>query len=486
MSQPISICWFRQDLRLGDNPALFHAATQGAVLPVYILDDDNALESDSNDKLQMGAAARCWLHQSLHGLNEDLNGKLRCYRGKAEDILIQLCQQHDIKQVYWNRVYQPWQIARDKQIKTRLHSTGIEAQSFDASLLWEPWQVLKADGTPYRVFTPYYQKGCLNSPPPPLPIPAPKLTLFDYTKQMKITKSSKGIKTLPIEALELKPSHPWTESVLAHWDYGEAAAWKMLKRFCETGLEEYQKGRDFPAIQSVSRLSPYLQLGAISPRQIWHQIRKIQDDQNSEHYCRELAWREFCYYQLYHFPYLPEKNLQSKFDRFPWQNNSRWLTSWQRGQTGIPLVDAGMRELWQTGFMHNRVRMVVASFLTKNLLIDWRLGAEWFWDCLLDADLASNSANWQWVAGCGLDAAPYFRIFNPATQAQKFDPDGEYIRQFVPEIRSLPDRYLSAPWQAPESILKDAGITLGQTYPHPIVDLKESREVALRAYQAIK
>jgi deoxyribodipyrimidine photo-lyase len=288
---------------------------------------------------------------------------------------------------------------------------------------------------------------------------------------------------LSLTELELLPRIPWYKTIADGWQPGEIGAHGSLNHFLEEGIHSYKEGRDFPAKESVSRLSPHLHFGEISPRQVWSATDRVADDSNSEHFKRELLWREFSYYLLFHWPQLPRKNLKPHFDYFPWQHNKQWLRQWQQGLTGYPLVDAGMRELWQTGFMHNRVRMIVASFLVKNLLIDWRHGSAWFWDCLVDADLASNSASWQWVAGCGTDASPYFRIFNPIIQGEKFDPHGAYTKRFVPELKDLPDKYLFKPWQAPNSILQQAGVKLGENYPVPVVDIKSSRESALSALQ---
>jgi deoxyribodipyrimidine photo-lyase len=279
----------------------------------------------------------------------------------------------------------------------------------------------------------------------------------------------------------------WQESLAPHWQIGEQGALDRLRRFLAQGLPGYKEQRDFPARPQVSRLSPHLHFGEISPHQVWREATQAAPGgSDRDHFLSELGWREFSYYLLYHCPTMPEENLQPRFDRFPWQWESPFLAAWQRGQTGIPLVDAGMRELWQTGFMHNRVRMITASFLVKNLLLDWRLGAQWFWDCLVDADLASNSAGWQWVAGCGTDASPYFRIFNPVTQGKKFDPHGEYVRRYVPELAQVPDKYVHCPWEAPDLSLREAGVTLGEHYPRPVVSLKDSREQALAALASLK
>ena len=469
--QNIAVHWFRQDLRLADNPALAEAVSSGQLLPIFILDEE------SENAVPLGGAARCWLHHSLQSLNEQLQGRLQLYRGKAEDILHRLCKRHSIASVHWNRCYEPWRIARDTQIKHSLKAMDVLVHSHNGSLLWEPWQVLKADQTPYRVYTPYFNRGCmLHGPMPRHPVAQPEIREF--------AEDDFGGEALA--NLDLLPALPWHQTIMSHWQVSEDNAHQQLHAFLEHRLAEYKKGRDFPGQQAVSGLSPYLHWGQISPHQIWHQLQLWESEENLEHFKRELGWREFSYYQLYHFPELPHTNLQTKFDHFPWLHNSPLLKLWQRGNTGYPLVDAGMRELWQTGTMHNRVRMVVASFLVKNLNIHWSEGARWFQDCLLDADLASNSANWQWVAGCGLDAAPYFRIFNPTTQGEKFDKRGEYTRDFVPELAALPDKYLYKPWSAPAEILADAGVELGNHYPNPIVDLKVSREQALQHYQAIR
>lgn len=464
-----TIHWFRQDLRLEDNPALLRACQSGQVLPLYIVDDDSAGD------YALGAASRWWLHHSLHALNQQLGGNLSLYRGRAETIFPQLIARFNVTGVYWNRCYEPWRIARDTRIKQALEAQGVHCESFNASLLWEPWTIKKADATPYKVFTPFYHKGCLRAPLPHAPLPRPQQAhwLSDDKAQ-------------PLAALNLLPRIGWDQSLLPHWQMGEAAAQQRLATFLATQFDDYQQGRDFPALDSVSRLSPHLHFGEISPRSLWQATQELPDDNNREHFRRELAWREFSYQLLYHNPELPSRNLQSKFDHFPWRHDARALAAWQQGKTGIPMVDAGMRELWQTGYMHNRVRMIVGSFLVKNLRLHWHHGERWFWDCLVDADLANNSASWQWIAGCGADAAPYFRIFNPVTQGQKFDANGDYIRRWIPEIADLPNKYLFAPWTATDEILAAANIAIGDTYPAPIVDIKQSRQQALAAFQSLK
>ena len=469
MKNKIAITWFRQDLRLTDNRALMHAATHDKILPIYILDDENAKE------YAMGSASRWWLHYSLKALNSSLDNHLCVYKGNPQDIFDEILTKFDVEAVYWNRCYEPWRIHRDKAIKSKLKSQNIHVHTYNGSLLWEPWNIKKSDGTPYKVFTPFYRRGCLSYEEPELPIPRPINMSFVLDDGQ-----------IGIDALDLRPQIPWDLPLEKHWNIGEVAAKKRFNIFIEEGLLNYKKGRDYPAEPFVSRLSPHLHFGEISPNQLWHATKSIGQNVNTEHFCSELAWREFSYSLLYHNPELPNKNLQSKFDSFPWIENERYLRAWQKGETGIPLVGAGMRELWQTGYMHNRSRMIVGSLLVKNLRLHWHHGERWFWDKLVDADLANNSASWQSIAGCGADAAPYFRIFNPVTQGQRFDPQGKYIRQFIPEIAALPDKYLFCPWAAPEHILQASNIKLGVTYPKPIVDLKLSREAALDAFQSLK
>ena len=468
MNKKIAVHWFRQDLRLADNPALAKAASHNFVLPIYISDNSDA------EQWNIGAASRCWLHHSLASLNMSIEGNLAFYQGEPLEIFKTLVDKFDIEAVYWNICFEPWQMARDEKIAAFLRSRNISVASTNASLLWLPAAINKTDGTPFKVFTPFYRKGCLNEIEPRKPLKAPSCVFVQDDESAKLSE------------LELLPNENWHQTLVQYWQIGEVGAQTRLKDFIAKGLFSYKEGRNFPAKPCVSRLSPYLHFGEISPNQLWYTIRNLADDSNVDHFCSELGWREFSYNLLWHNSELPTKNLQSKFDFFPWQYNEQWLTAWQQGRTGIPMVDAGMRELWQTGFMHNRVRMIVGSFLVKNLRMHWQHGERWFWDTLFDADLANNSASWQWIAGCGADAAPYFRIFNPVTQGQKFDPHGEYVRRFIPELAALPDTYLFNPWQAPASVLEQAGIELGVTYPLPIVDLKQSREEALEAFQSLK
>ena len=462
------IYWFRRDLRLLDNPALSEAANAGPVIPIYILDK---LQTNYTE----GRASRWWQNQSLYSLNKQLNHRLLIFNGDPKEIILRLAKVSDSKTVYWNRCYEPWQIEVDSKIERILKEKNINVIARNGSLLWEPWRTLKKDGTPYKVFTPYFKKRCLSLPEPRKPIPKPlNMILADIPRKTAI----KGNFISPKEC-------SWENKIKKYWRIGEKAAINKLENFLKSGLSSYKEGRNYPSKINISMLSPHLHFGEISPNTIWHRVRTSGQSEDSNHYLSELGWREFSYNLLYYFPQLPNKNLQTKFDRFPWRDNSEHLKKWQDGETGYPIIDAGMRELWETGFMHNRLRMIAGSFLVKNLLIHWHYGKEWFWNCLVDADLASNSASWQWVAGCGADAAPYFRIFNPIAQGQKFDPSGEYTRKFVPELRKLPNKYLFTPWEAPTELLADSGIKLGKDYPYPIVDLKNSRELALDAYSSI-
>lgn len=475
MTQKIALLWFRQDLRLRDNPALLYALeNKYKIIPVFILDDKNA------GQWKHGGASRWWLHQSLKALNADLKGHMIFEQGDPQKILPTLIKDTGAQAVFWNRCYEPWRIKRDKAIKEALKDDEIDVQTFNASLLWEPWQIKKDDGTPYKVFTPFYRNGCLKHGQPDHPEDKPKsITFANYTNKTTL------------DDLNLMPEIKWYKGMQEAWSPGEKGAQERLEDFLDNGLKGYKEKRNYPALNDhVSRLSPYLHFGEISPRDVWHAAQVAGVAQHAEndldHFCSELGWREFSYSLLYHQPEMPEKPLQTKFNEFPWDKNNKALHAWQKGQTGIPIVDAGMRQLWQTGWMHNRVRMIVASLLIKNMLLHWVEGEAWFWDTLVDADLANNAASWQWVAGSGADAAPYFRIFNPVTQSEKFDSEGEYIRRYVPELKNMPDKYIHAPWQASKDVLKKAGIQLGKTYPNPIVELKKSREVALEAFKGLK
>ena len=473
-NEDIIIFWFRQDLRIVDNPGLSKSLKSDKVLPIYILDDTN-----SND-FAMGAASRWWLHNSLRELNKNLDNKLSLHKGDPLEILESLSSRFNIKGIFWNRCYEPWRIERDKKIKSKFIEKDIIVETFNSALLWEPWEILKSDNTPYKVFTPYYRKGCLMSEAPRKPLSAPNLnTLFEDKENI-----------LQLDDLNLLPRIKWYKEMEKLWEPGEKGAHKKLESFLSDGLLGYKEGRNFPSKKNVSQLSAHMHFGEISPNQVWHRAKLKKDlpgiEKDLDHFLSELGWREFSYNLLFHFPELPRENLQKKFDNFPWIDNEILFDKWKKGLTGYPIVDAGMRELWQTGYMHNRVRMIVGSFLVKNLLLHWHKGEKWFWDCLIDADLASNSASWQWVAGSGADAAPYFRIFNPILQGKRFDPDGSYIKKFIPELEQLPSKYLFSPWEAPIEVLSEANIELGSDYPEPIVDLIKSRDRALEAFSTIR
>jgi deoxyribodipyrimidine photo-lyase len=470
--------WFRRDLRLGDNPALNHAVqTAQQVIAIYIHDPE------AETPWSPGAASRWWLHHSLNKLDESLraiDGKLLIKRGNSLSILQQLIAETGASLVTWNRLYEPATIARDSQIKKSLREEGVEVHSDNSTLLFEPWTIQTKQQTPFKVFTPFWRACQLQLAQLPSPLPAPA----------SVTSSTSMIKSMLIDELELLPSINWYSGFEQRWIPGEQAALQQLQHFIHKPVDNYSEQRDRPAILGTSSLSPHLHFGEISPRQIVTATLMAELSgaarQSADVFIKEVGWREFAYHLLYHFPHTTEQPLDARFNYFPWQENKKLLKAWQRGNTGVPLVDAGMRELWHMGWMHNRVRMIVASFLTKNLRMHWLHGARWFWDTLVDADLASNTLGWQWTAGCGADAAPYFRVFNPVLQSERFDPDATYIRKWVPEIAALSNKWIVSPWTAPEAELTRAGITLGKQYPLPVVDLASSREAALEAYSTIK
>lgn len=480
-SAKTSLVWFRQDLRLLDNPALSAAIARGGpVVACYVLDDETP------GAWAPGGASRWWLDKSLKSLAADLEGlniQLVLRRGRADAVIPALMDEAKADAVFWNRVYEPFAIDRDKTLKASLGDKGYGVESFKAAMLFEPWEIQTNAGGPYRVFTKYW-KSCLERAGE---IGAP------LEKPAKVSAKAPKLKGDRVEDWGLHPTKPdWSSGLAAFWSPGEAGAHERLEAFLKTGLKDYGTDRDRPDLDGTSRLSPHLHYGEISPRMVWHRTDLYWSAEGSgspdglNKYVAELGWREFSLNLLYHFPKIVTENLQEKFDHFPWREDEAALKAWQRGQTGYPIVDAGMRQLYETGWMHNRVRMIVGSFLVKHLLLDWREGEKWFWDTLVDADLASNSASWQWVAGCGADAAPYFRIFNPILQGEKFDPDGVYIRKWVKELDDLPTKYLNQPWTAPNNVLQRSNVVLGETYPHPIVDHKEARGRALEAFEKTK
>ncbi len=469
-----ALVWFRRDLRLADHPALAAAvACAKQIIPVYIY-------SPAEERgWPPGAASRWWLHHSLLALDASLKRKrsrLIIRAGSSLDALRTLVRETGASRVFWNRLYDPALVKRDTRVKRALRELGCDVDSYSASLIHEPWQVVRDNGAPYRVFTPYY-KASLAAGLDGEPLRAPRT----------VRPAKRWPPGLAVAELRLLPRSQWFKSLESTWSVGEHAARRRLQTFAHDRLGDYAENRDCPAQSAVSRLSPHLHFGELSARQVW---KRTQDsatthrDARIDAYLRQLIWRDFAHQLLYHFPDTPRLSFDRRFDEFPWRARRNSLfDAWTRGTTGVPLVDAGMRELWNTGWMHNRVRMIAASFLTKNAMIHWRLGARWFWDTLVDADLANNTLGWQWVAGCGADAAPYFRVFNPVRQGERFDPRGEYVRRWVPELANLPDHCIHTPWEASPLELSEAGVRLGDSYPHPVLDLQESRAEALQRYR---
>jgi deoxyribodipyrimidine photo-lyase len=464
-----AIVWFRNDLRLADHPALDAAVRSGRkIIALYVLDDESA------GSWRMGAASRWWLHHSLAALAQDLAAcgvVLTLRRGRALFVLESLVAETGADAVYWNRIYEPWAMRRDAEIKAQLRARGVSVESFNGSLLFEPQTLRNKSGEPFRVFTPFWRACLAAEPPPAPPLPAPK--------KLAAAPAPASDRLADWKLLPMKPD--WAGGLRAAWTPGEKPALARLKSFLAKDVANYKKARDFMALPGVSRLSPHLHFGELSARQCRAAAMKTGGD-GAAAFLREIGWREFCHHLLVVNPAMPDEALDRKFRAFPWREDAKALAAWRRGQTGYPLVDAAMRELWQTGYQHNRARMVTASFLVKHLLIAWQEGERWFWDTLVDADLANNSGGWQWVAGCGADAAPYFRVFNPVLQGEKFDPDGDYVRRYVPELAKLPARWIHRPWEAPADVMKAAGVALGKTYPKPIVDHASARARALEAF----
>jgi deoxyribodipyrimidine photo-lyase len=474
------LVWFRQDLRLADNPALTAAARLGGpVVPVFIWSPEE--EGD----WPPGAASKWWLHHSLARLAAALAGKgsrLIIRRGHSLGELIRLARETGATRIYWNRRYEPALLRRDATIKASLETTGWDIKAFSSALLCEPGTVHNQSQQPYRIFTPFW-KACLALENWPKPIPPPR--------------SLRRLKTWPrsdsVASLELEPRLNWASGFSRIWAPGEAGAKKRLDRFLVEKLMDYDRDRDGPALTGTSRLSPHLHFGEISPRQIWqavwnwaHSAGVAPSIWKHGQFLAEIGWREFAHHLLYHFPKTPLQPLRPEFEGFPWRENKEGWQAWRQGETGYPMVDAGLRELWATGWMHNRARMITSSFLVKDLLLPWQDGARWFWDTLVDADLANNSLGWQWSAGCGADAAPYFRIFNPVRQGEQLDPDGLYVRRWIPALARVPAAWIHKPWQAPEGVLRKAGLKLDRHYPRPIVRHVIARELALEAYERMK
>lgn len=448
MTDSSTVVWLRDDLRVADNPALQWAVQRGGpVVVVYVLDDE------SPEIRPIGSASRWWLHQSLTALAaevESLGGALTLRRGPAREVVPNVVAEAGASGVAWNRRYGPAR-AIDQELKERFRAEGLEAESFAGNVLFEPWTITNKDDKPFQVFTPFW-KTCLAGDPPRDPLPAP-------TSLTTVAVASDSLADL-----DLLPTPDWSAGLQETWTPGEAGAHQRLSDFLDTGLALYHR-RDEPGIDATSMLSPHLRFGEVSPYQVWQQTMRTggpELEKNRDKFLSEVGWREFMVNVLYQHPQLHIDNIRSNFDQFPWEwPPAEELRPWQKGKTGIPMVDAGMRQLWHTGYMHNRVRMITASFLVKNMLVHWRLGEQWFWDTLVDADEASNPGSWQWVAGCGTDAAPYFRVFNPVVQAEKFDADGSYRKTWIPELGT-------------------------DQYPEPIVDLAETRARALSAFEVTK
>jgi deoxyribodipyrimidine photo-lyase len=479
MRRPVSIVWFRQDFRLADNPALVAAVNRGAIIPVFI----HAPEEEA--PWPPGSASKWWLHQSLAALAARLRergSRLVIRRGPTLESLRALVKETGATAVFWNRRYEPAVMARDAKVNAALRGEGLKVESFNAALLHEPWMIRNQSDKPFQVFTPFW-KNCRNEPAPAEPLPAPK----------KIPAPAKWPRSLALDELGLEPKINWSGGLRAAWQPGEAGATANLRRFLARAFDDYTGQRNRPDVIGTSRLSPHLHFGEIGPRQVWHDLRRLAAKRGlpvaqwrDSQFLAELGWREFAHHLLFHFPHTPAEPLRPAFKKFPWRKNPARLRAWQTGRTGYPVVDAGMRELWATGWMHNRVRMIAASFLVKDLLISWSEGARWFWDTLVDADLAQNTLGWQWTAGCGADAAPYFRVFNPIRQGEKFDPQGNYVRKWCPELAKLPDEWIHQPHLAPREILSAARIRPGRTYPEPIVNHAPAREAALKAFARAK
>lgn len=469
-----ALLWFRRDLRLSDNPALRAAVDQAErVIPVFI----HAPAEEGG--WAPGEASRWWLHQSLDALAGQLSeagSRLILRPGPSLEALQTLLRETGAEAVFWNRLYEPLIVARDRRIKQTLRAQGVAVRSFQSALLVEPWQMRTGKGEPYRVFTPFWRSlQRRESPRQPL------------RKPRTLRPASRWPRSEALAGLGLLPASTWYPKLAAWWQPGEPGAMDALSRFLDSGLPVYEQRRDRPADDAVSRLSPHLHHGEISPFQAWHRVSQLMAGRTAlgrggEAWQRQLAWREFAHHVLFEFPHTADEPMYERWANFPWRREyPPLLRAWQRGETGYPIVDAGMRELWETGFMHNRVRMIAASLLVKNIRAPWQTGARWFWETLVDADLANNSMGWQWSAGCGVDASPWFRIFNPFTQSRRFDPGGHYLRRWLPELSRLPDRLIHAPHETDAASLHAAGVRLGRDYPSPVVDYRSSREQALEA-----
>lgn len=470
MSDKIGVHWFRLDLRLNDNPSLEQLSKEvDSVLPIYIYDEN----------IEIGQASMCWLEKSLEKLNDELTkfkSKLYVFKGDSKKILDEIINDKNISHVFWNRLYDKKSIERDRDIKSFLRHKSIITKTYNGYLLTEPWNIKNKSGSFFKVFTPFWKtnfeslkdKKLKNISPVKVLFCRKKLTFNEHNLKMNI------------------PKKKWMNKILSHWEIGEQYAILRLRNFIKSKLSNYGSGRDRPDIEFTSRLSAHLHFGEISPMRVFSDVMNSKiDGDNKQKYLSEIGWRDFSYNLLFNYPEMTELPIQSKFLKFPWLKNNNSLKKWKAGETGVPIVDAGMKELYEMGWMHNRVRMIVGSFLTKNLLIHWKNGEKWFFDTLVDADIGSNAAGWQWISGSGADASPFFRIFNPILQGQKFDPKGDYVRKYIPSLNKIPDKFIHSPWEMTSDDQKKYNFILGKDYPLPIVDLGETRKRALAAFKTL-
>ena len=471
MADKIGIHWFRLDLRLNDNPSLIHLNKQvDKIIPVYIYEEN----------IELGQASKCWLEKSLEILNNELrrlDSKLYIFKGDPKKIINKIILENNISSVSWNRLYDKHSIERDKDIKSSLIKKSIDCNSFNGYLLSEPWEIKNKSGSFFKVFTPFWK------------------TNFETLSKKLVSNSSKKYNfynkdvtsVLKLDEIKLNtPKKEWMNKILSYWEIGESAAKVKLKNFINNKLSNYSTGRDEPGTDFTSKLSPHLHFGEISAKTIFTEVMKSNiDDDNKKKFLSEIGWRDFSYNLLFNYPEMTELPIQSKFIKFPWLKDKKSFMTWKLGKTGVPIVDAGMKELYEMGWMHNRVRMIVGSFLTKNLLLHWKEGERWFFDTLVDADIASNAAGWQWISGSGADASPYFRIFNPILQGKKFDPKGEYVKKFIPCLSKIPEKFIHSPWEMTIDEQEKYNFKLGRDYPKPIVDLSDTRKRALAAFKKI-
>jgi len=471
MNDKLGIHWFRLDLRLNDNPSInYLTSVVDKIIPIYIYEDN----------IEIGEASKCWLEKSLENLHIDLsklNSKLYVFRGNPKKIINNIISDNNISIVSWNRLYDKHSIERDKGIKSSLIKKSINCNSFNGYLLSEPWEIKNKSGSFFRVFTPFWKANFERLSNILEPQSSKKNIFYNEDINSSLTINELALNT---------PKKEWMNKILSNWDIGENAAKLKLKKFISNKLYNYGIGRDRPDTDFTSKMSPHLHFGEISPKTIFSKvINSSIDEDNKKKFLSEIGWRDFSYNLLFHYPEMTELPIQSKFTKFPWLKNKKSLMTWKQGNTGIPIVDAGMRQLYQMGWMHNRVRMIVGSFLTKNLLLHWKEGERWFNDTLVDADIGSNSAGWQWISGSGADASPYFRIFNPILQGKKFDPKGEYVKKFIPSLKKIPEKFIHSPWEMTIEQQKVYNFILGRDYPKPIVDLSDTRKRALAAFKKI-